>query len=81
MMLFDKMVSTKRASRSKMVIPVLFAMTTLGLVKAELTHKETDQRESDIPLPPIPGSDQVILSIFISLYVVVTIASDRLSIS
>jgi hypothetical protein len=64
-----------------MVIPVLFALATLGLVQAKLTHKETDQCKSDIPLSPIPGSDQVISSIFIPLYVVVTIASDRLSIS
>jgi hypothetical protein len=73
------MVSTKRASRSNMVIPALLAMATL--VKADLTHKETDQCESDIPLSSIPGSDQVISLIFIPLYVVVTIASDRLSIS
>jgi hypothetical protein len=64
-----------------MAIPILFTLATLALVKAELTHNETDQRESDIPLSSIPGSDQVISSIFIPLYVVVTIASDRLSIS
>lgn len=28
-----------------MAIPVLLAMTTLGLVKAELTHNETEQCE------------------------------------
>jgi hypothetical protein len=73
--------SSKRASGMNMVIPILFAMTTLALVKADLTHKETDQCESDIPLSSIPGSDQVISLILIPLYVVVTIASDRLSIS
>jgi hypothetical protein len=50
--------SSKRASRSKMVIPVLFALATLGLVKAELKHNETDQRELPTLLSTmIPGSD------------------------
>lgn len=39
----DKMGSTKRASKSNMVIPALLAMATL--VKAELTHNETEQCE------------------------------------
>jgi hypothetical protein len=41
----SKMGSSKRASRSKMAIPVLLSMAILGLVKAELTHNETEQCE------------------------------------
>jgi hypothetical protein len=52
------MVSTKRVSRSSTVIPVLFALATLGLVQAELKHNETDQRELITLLSTmIPGSD------------------------
>lgn len=40
----DKMVSAKRASRSKMAIPALLAMA--ALVKGDLTHNETEQCES-----------------------------------